>query len=659
MINFTANKEKKILETLGHSFFNLSKISEDVYWVRSADLRKFVFINSKAIKLFGLPAEAIYKDARLWLNVVLADDRDRIRQKFMECLATNEKKEPFQLQYRIHAPSGKVSTVCEFVTPVLLGKKCLGYAGFARDVSQYVSDEKNRDLAYFANFFTRALDSVFWVRDETGEKQVYISPGVEKMLGLDPQMLYDHPESWQEMILPDDRSSFSFCVEEQKKRRFRLLRKGGEVRWIEDTAFPVHNSKNELIGFAGIANDITEDVRREAELLHAKEKAEKANRAKSNFLAVMSHELRTPLNAILGMVQVLSSSKLNELQRDQVEVITNSSQALLALINDTLDFAKLEEGKLSFSNDDFDLIILLQKISVNAANLAKEKRLEWVLDIEDDLPRYVKGDPKRLRQVLINLTSNAIKYTREGRVTLSARCLRKNAKEGTFSFVVNDTGIGIPKEKLDIVFQRFEQLDSSYRRKHEGAGLGLAIVKDLVEGMGGSVAVNSNEREGSKFACLLPLNLRKKGEVLYDPTPRYESMEQQFTQFDAHILVVEDNAINQKIAIALLEQLGCTIDIVDNGEAALQKYQSGYDLIFLDIGLPDLDGFAVCEKMRENEPEGEHLPIVALTAHVFSQDRQRCFDVGMDEVMAKPVMRDDLIAVLERWVSKKVEQKNK
>jgi len=472
-----------------------------------------------------------------------------------------------------------------------------------------------------------------------------------QVLGLDSQLLYDTPDLWLETIYKDDRERFSFCVEEQVKRRYRII-KCKSVHWIEEVVFPVHNNKGELIGYAGITNEITEDVLREKELLTAKERAENANRAKSDFLAMMSHELRTPLNAILGMSQILKSSNLTEDQQDQMDVIAQSGQNLLSLLNDILDFAKLEVGKLSFNEEEFDLLELLQKISMDLMSHAKEKKLKLILDIEDDLPRYVKGDPKRLRQILINLVSNAIKYTKEGSITLRARCLQKNSKDGTFSFTVDDTGIGIPKEKLDTIFQRFQQVDSVYRRKHEGVGLGLAIVKELLERMGGSIAVNSKEGEGSQFTCLLPLNLKTLDHVLQEPSPSYDSTAHQFEQFPSHILLVEDNAINQKIAAALLEQLGCKVDVVDNGEAAIKKFKEGYDLVFLDIGLPDLDGFAACQKMREAEVDEEHIPIIALTAHVFAQDRQRCFDVGMDEVMEKPVMRNDLIAVLKRWVVK-------
>lgn len=520
----------------------------------------------------------------------------------------------------------------------------------------------NKDPGYFFRFFAEKSRSVFWVRDKTGTKLLYLSPACELIWGRNQKMMLDNPHLWDDALLEEDRAENSLPLvlknksgvqddaQYQSENRYRIRHSNGEIRWIKDTNFPIRNEEGELLGYAGIADDITEDALREQELRDAKERAENANRAKSDFLAMMSHELRAPLNAILGMAQILRPSNLDETQRDQIEVMETSGHNLLSLLNDILDFAKLEMGKLSFRNENVDLLSLLRKIQLDLSQAAKEKCLDLRLEIDEDLPRYIKGDPKRIRQILTNLVSNAIKYTQIGHVVLQAIYEARDDHRGDFIFIVKDSGIGIPRNKLDSVFQRFQQIDSVYSRKHEGVGLGLAIVKDLIERMGGSISVNSEMGLGSTFTCILPLQLQiRVADYLPEPIAEYKTSAQLFQQFDARILLVEDNRINQKVALALLEQLGCVVDIVDNGAVALKKFKEGYDLVFLDIGLPDMDGFAVGEKMREVEEEGEHIPIVALTAHVFAQDRKRCFDVGLDEVIAKPVMREDLIAVLRRW----------
>lgn len=505
----------------------------------------------------------------------------------------------------------------------------------------------------------QANDDLIWLRSTDFRHSLYVNspPG----FGFQTEILLSNPDAWIQQIEIEDRDKLRQKTMEWLSQGFKgsalklNYRLKSTLISVQEIMLPIFDDKS-CVAFLSVIrhlpNQESIDYKNDPvyrELIEGKERAENANRAKSDFLAMMSHELRAPLNAILGMAQILRPSKLDAAQRDQLEVIETSGHTLLSLLNDVLDFAKLEMGMLSFRNENVDLLTLVQKTRLDLVPFAKEKNLDLRLEIEENLPRYVRGDPKRIRQILINLMSNAIKYTHSGHVTLQVVYDIRNEQRGDFTFIVKDTGIGIPRDKLSTVFNRFQQIDSVYNRKHEGVGLGLAIVKELVDHMCGEISVESELGVGSTFTCMLPLQIQLRPDYLSEPSIEYSSNAQIFQQFDARVLVVEDNAINQKVALALLEQLGCIVDIVDNGEAALRKFKEGYDLVFLDIGLPDMDGFTVGEKMRAMETEGEHIPIVALTAHVFAQDRKRCFDVGMDEVMAKPVMRDDLIAVLRRW----------
>jgi CheY-like chemotaxis protein len=435
--------------------------------------------------------------------------------------------------------------------------------------------------------------------------------------------------------------------------------------------------KGELIGFCGIAEDVTPDVERENELREAKENAEKANRTKADFLAMMSHELRTPLNAVLGMAQILKISSLTEEQSDQIDVISQSGHHLLGLLNDLLDFAKLEVGKLSFSRDLVNLQQLVVKLIADMQSLARNKGLLLKYNYADNIPSMIIGDAKRIRQILVNLISNAIKFTDKGYVQLNINCLQKNHLEATLCFTVEDSGIGIEKSKLSTIFNRFQQVDSVYQRKHDGVGLGLAIVKEIVEKMSGNIAVTSEIGVGSQFSCIIPFPLQATATdsetTRWANEPRVIATETRImpneirvipnevrlttianseqTQFNIEVLVVEDNLINQKISKIMLEQIGCHVDIANCGQDAIEKMKKRYDMVFMDIGLPDMDGFEAVQHIRRSEDPGRHVPIVAMTAHVFEHDRERCFNVGMNEVLAKPIMQEELVRVLRRWAA--------
>ncbi|WP_423064100.1 PAS domain-containing protein [Candidiatus Paracoxiella cheracis] len=657
---------KRITNKLGPYFYKLAEKSQDVFWIRSACFQHQLYVSPAYEKIWGHDCQTLYDTPSDWINSVVLEDRDRLRQQWMEFQANAKIGDVNIANYRITDKDGSLRWIKDIGVPIYEGSRCIGYAGVAQDITQEVLHVKElNDASRFFKFFIKKIRGVFWVKDPGGKKQIYISPGYEKIWGRTCESLYEDPKSWFDAVLPEDIENGKIdlrCFEknsENVKRpsryRFRIRRPDGGIRWIKDTHFPIKDEQK-LIGFAGVAEDITEDVLREKELREAKENAEKANRAKSDFLAMMSHELRTPLNAILGMAQILKTSELNDEQSDQIEVITQSGQNLLSLLNDLLDFAKLEVGKLSFTEEAINIRELVEKLINDMLSQAHEKELELRLNYAYNIPPMIIGDEKRIRQILVNLISNAIKFTTNGYVQVTVSCLQKNYKEATLCFTVEDTGIGIEKSKLDTIFNRFQQINSVYQRKHDGVGLGLSIVKELVEKMGGSTAVTSEVGVGSQFSCIIPFHLQQTTmDVQQNPVEivkhSYPTMVEKMnnTSYKMDILVVEDNLINQKISKILLEQVGCKVDIADCARAAFQKMRNHYDMIFMDIGLPDMDGFKAVEQIRRQEGPVKHIPIVAMTAHVFAHDRQRCFDVGMDEVIAKPIMRDDLIAILKRW----------
>jgi signal transduction histidine kinase/ActR/RegA family two-component response regulator len=378
-------------------------------------------------------------------------------------------------------------------------------------------------------------------------------------------------------------------------------------------------------------------ARRTRELAEARDRAEAAGRAKSEFLAMMSHEIRTPLIGVLGMAELLSMSSLDAEQRQQVETIRASGDTLLVIINDILDFSKVEANKLELDLDDFDLLDELEHVARLYRPASASKGVDLRIDADQAADRIVRGDRVRVRQIVSNLVSNAVKFTEQGEVVIVART-ELDDDMVTVVIDVVDTGIGIPADRVDRLFQAFGQADASTTRRYGGTGLGLAISDRLAKMMGGSVRVHSQMGVGSRFRLRLFLEraLGTAGtgepEAAFDPA-RVAGL---------RLLVAEDNAVNRKVAVALLARLGLTTDLAENGREAVEAVRTGsYDLVLMDMQMPELDGLDATREIRRLPLE--HQPVVvALTANAFDSDRHACLDAGMDGFMTKPFGLDEL-----------------
>jgi PAS domain S-box-containing protein len=540
----------------------------------------------------------------------------------------------------------------------------------AKDVTQEKEPVNKMEQAiHYFRFFAEKIPAVFWVRDNSYNKQIYLSPGYEKIWGRSRESLYKNPDSWLDTLHPDDRADSTDTerfrtLEEvgydaQYEKRYRILKPDGSVSWIKDTSFPIQDENDVFIGFAGIAEDITKEVHYEQAMREAKEKAESANQVKSDFLAMISHEIRTPLNAILGMSQILKSKGLSSELQEYVDIITGAGNSLLSLVSDILDFARLEAGKLSFSNEPFDLHALVKQTVHGLLYQAREKGIKLDYDFDINSPNIVVGDHNRVRQVIVNLLSNAIKFTDDGSVKLTIQCKEKTESNVVFDMCVKDTGIGIRAENVDKLFEKFSQIDSIYNRKHRGIGLGLAITRQLVEAMGGKIEAKSIYNEGSEFRFTLNLELHEdqvdKIHLLSVQQQKQSNLEQHNFQFK--VLLIEDNVINQKIAKIILEDFNCQVDVANNGKEVLSRVDeiAGYDLIFMDIGLPDLSGFEIASKLREHQAL-QHLPIIAMTAHILDRDKEQALASGMNRVVAKPISYESIRAILDEF-AKRVEKR--
>jgi len=384
-----------------------------------------------------------------------------------------------------------------------------------------------------------------------------------------------------------------------------------------------------------------------AELKIAKEKAEKKDLPKSLFLATMSHEIRTPMNGIIGVSELLKQTPLTNDQLDLVNIMTISGNNLLLIINDILDVSKIEAGQIKLENIHFDLHNIVNEIISLLTIKAKEQGNKLILNINKDVPQYVEGDPTRIKQILLNLTNNAVKFTKDGEVKINISYIEEENNKHKIGFNVIDTGIGIHENEKDKLFKQFSQLNQSTQREYGGTGLGLAISKSLVEMMNGKIGVDSEPGVGSNFWFYVIFDKSKEADTTEPKNIKTNG--EHVKELD--ILLVEDNLINQKIATGIMKQLGHNIEVAGNGKIGVEMYKAKhYNVVFMDIQMPVMDGYTATKEIREwehdeNKPPGR---IIALTANALKEDKEKCFKIGMDDFLSKPFKINDIESALNR-----------
>lgn len=400
-----------------------------------------------------------------------------------------------------------------------------------------------------------------------------------------------------------------------------------------------YNEENTLKTVVTVISGAISRNKAEQELLEAKQAAEDSSKAKESFLANVSHEIRTPMNGILGLTHLLQKSKIDEKQTQYINAIKQSSEHLLVIINDLLDFSKIVAGAIEFEKIEFELGGILYNISQTYGNRALEKGIQLKIEVGDAVPNKLVGDPVRLNQILVNLIGNAIKFTEEGFVALRINNIRSDKKEVRLGFIVEDTGIGIPEDKLDTIFESFKQASSETTRKYGGTGLGLGIVKKLLDAQNGKIQVTSFPGEGSCFTFDLVFENEKEiSKIPVSTDEKYHSLK------NARILLAEDNVVNQLLAYDLISSWGATIDIADNGEIAVSKLrQEEYDLVLMDVQMPVMNGLEATEIIRkESNSSLSRIPIIAMTANAIKGDNEKYLSIGMNDCITKPFNAIDL-----------------
>lgn len=524
-------------------------------------------------------------------------------------------------------------------------KEITGFLGIGHDITE--EKRKNQEinkLSLVAKntengvLISNSDGNVEWVNDGFTRITGYTS---EEILGKTPSSLLLGPNSNMETI------AYARKKQEEKEPYYIEIlnyHKSGRPFWISIVNTPV-KEENELKGkHIEIVNDITEKKKTEFRLVHAKDMAEQSAKVKEQFLANMSHEIRTPMNSIIGFTELLMRSKLNSDQQDSVSAIRQAGDNLTVIINDILDFSKIEAGKLNIEHTLFSFPEVIKTVKSLFALKAKQKNIKLIFNIDHKIPEALIGDSVRLDQVLINLVSNAMKFTSKGWIEVSAELKSIAENRCIIQFKVEDTGIGIPKDKLEMVFQSFTQASSDTTRKYGGTGLGLSIVDQLVKLMGGTLSLKSNEGTGTLFSFTLEFEKASDEDIVL--INKVIAPAENVDLNGMKILLCEDNEMNQRLVQKILhKQWNADLDIAPNGKEGFELFkQNEYSIILMDMQMPEMDGFETTRRIRKyRDAKKAQVPIMAMTADALVEERKKCFEAGMNDYLSKPFKQGELL----------------
>lgn len=635
---FSERADRLVLSAMGQIFYEWDPVTDEIRWRGDVE------------GLLGVAPESI-ASGTAWIERIHNADRD-------EFLGSRnlkgETESHFRKEYRVHCHDGKFIWVLDrgSCLPRDEDHPAFSIGVILNMTASREAEQRLRDVV-------DAAGEYIWEVDATG-RYTYLSERVREVLGRTPEdMLGAEPLDY---VLAEDledvRNASAVLVSKQRAFRdfeHRILRADGKAIWLCVNGVPSFDANGNWSGYRGAGLEVTARKEAEQALIQEKEAANAAVQAKSQFLAMMSHEIRTPLNSVLGFADLLSATLLDHNQREQVDLIRKSGDALLVLLNDILDFSRIESEGLALDVNDVDLRASLQDVIDLYRLVASQRGINLTLDVTPDVPKLLRTDQARLRQIFLNLVGNAVKFTEKGSVTVRAT-LQGRLPDGRAAILIEvvDTGIGIPKDKIPSLFHPFVQVDASATRRFGGTGLGLAICRRLAELLGGEVGLKESDESGSTFYLDLNAAISESEELAARPTAALrEPSWRPNGQKECRILVVEDNRVNRLLVRKMLSAVGVTSEEAENGLECLEMQAAApYDLILMDVQMPVLDGLEASRRIRRCEhshPENPRTTIVALTAEAMIGDRERCLAAGMDDYLSKPIRMEAMVAILERY----------
>ena len=664
-VYYDKTKEKQSEETLviNNSVFKalIESSKEGILLINSYG--ELILSNMQFQKMWNLPEKLVIEgnDEKL-LRYVIAQliDPDEFLLKINN-LHQNTNESSYDT---IYFKDGRVFD--RYSSPLVDGKNTFhGRIWYFKDISDHVLI--TNQLASIKNFYQSILENIVtgvWVSDKNDVIK-YTNNGMSNIVGIPKEsmvgahVLNDFPET----ILKTFRPYYLKAKNKLKTVQYdaiKVITASGRLCIQSGFLIPVATEDNVYNGVICTVEDITQRRKAEKELIQALEQAKVANKAKSQFLANMSHELRTPLNSIIGFIELLSETEINVEQNSYLKSVESASTNLLNIINDILDLSKIEKNKIELDNSEFNLLELVNTLWNNFLIDFTKKNIKPVLNISSDIPEKIFGDSLRLYQILSNLISNAIKFTEKGSITLEIKKFDKYCPfpdQIELMFSVEDTGIGIPKESFNSIFDRFTQVDPDITRKHGGTGLGLAISKKLTVLMGGDIWVDSELDKGSTFFFTarftqteIPVSKPNGLSVSHDRINKNSSMD------DYNILMVEDSEDNRILLQSYLKKVACNIVIAENGKMAVEKFKTqNFDLVLMDIQMPIMNGFEATRVIRNIEYKNNMIqtPIIALTAHAFKNDEQMCMKSGCTDYLAKPFRKKQFMDLFNKYYIEK------
>jgi PAS domain S-box-containing protein len=618
-------------------------------------------------KIYGINPKDFVGAYEAWVTALHPDDLDAAVALYNKAL--EDPQTLFDPEFRIILPDGTIRYIkANSKVERDDNGKALRIVGVNFDITKLKEAERTLKIneERFRGIFERANSGIAFGNSDGN--LLFCNDYFTSMVK------YTHEEitnmNFAQLTHPDDFAIELPLFEEivsKKRETYRIQKryicKDKEVIWVDLAVSVIRDEHGTPLNYLAVVIDITEQkiveenlIKSQNELQLAKEQAESASKAKTDFLANMSHEIRTPMNAIVGLGDILTDMLNEEKQKDMLSKINSSSKMLLGIINDILDYSKIEAGKLELENNEFLIKDVISQLKVLFEEKASQKNLMLHFNLQKEDIGIIFGDQLRLTQVLTNLLSNAIKFTNSGDITLTIELLKNsNSGKATLSFSIEDSGIGMSQEQLNKLFKPFSQADSSTTRKYGGTGLGLVISKNIIQAMGGDIEVQSKEEVGTKFSFVLDFDLTSVKHTKNNLTINNQKIQSSSNLSGLHILIVEDNEINQEVVSLMLEKVGISYEIANNGSIGVEKFledQDKFHLILMDIQMPIMGGYEATQKIRE---VNKTIPIVALTAAAMIEDKNKALSVGMNNHIGKPINKDELYSVISELTHKNID----